>query len=228
MNRRGGPQVIPRPPGTTDGGPAPWAHLGAPAVSLAAIEVGLAQRGAARIAGAHPTTEHSRSAVLIPLYEVDGEPWVVLTRRSPNLRSHTHQVSFPGGRIDTTDHNGWAAALRESHEEIALDPALPRHIGELDSFVTGGSQSFISPFVAILPGRPRLTANEAEVEQILHVPVAELLLPEVFREELWMRDGRRLPITFFELYGDTIWGATAAILRQLLGIATGTEASPSW
>jgi 8-oxo-dGTP pyrophosphatase MutT (NUDIX family) len=222
---RGGPQFIPRPEAAHSGGLAPWANIGAATLTVRSIEAAFTERGVGRVNGTHPTAEHQRSAVLVPLYEADGDAWVVLTRRSPNLRSHTHEVSFPGGRIDAGDKDEWAAALRESQEEIALDPALPRRIGELDSFITGGSQSFVTPIVAVLPGFPELTASEAEVERILHVRLSELLLPEVFREELWERDGQQRPITFFELRGDTVWGATGAMLRQLLAIATGTDSS---
>ena len=65
-------------------------------------------------------------------------------------------------------------------------------------------------------------ANSAEVDAILHVPLAELLDPAVYREELWPLWGQDRSIFFFDLYGDTVWGATAAMLRQLLGILTGT------
>ena len=74
-----------------------------------------------------------------------------------------------------------------------------------------------------LPERPDLWPSEAEVERILHVPLTELLLPEVWREEIWTRAGFTRPITFFELHGDTVWGATGAMLRQLLAIVTGTD-----
>jgi hypothetical protein len=78
--------------------------------------------------------------------------------------------------------------------------------------------------VAVLPGPPvDLVASPDEVEAILLVPVSELLLDDVFREELWPIGELYRPITFFELEGDTVWGATAAMLRQLLAIATGTD-----
>ena len=165
------------------------------------------------------------SAVLIALYEEDNAPHVVLTRRSRNLRSHTWEVSFPGGRIDPEDRSPWAAAIREAQEEVALDPALPRFVSELDRFVTVGSGSLVHPMVAILDGRPDLTASPDEVEHILHVPLDELLLDEVWREELWPIRGTERAISFFELHGDTVWGATGAMLRQLLSIATGSGLS---
>ena len=67
--------------------------------------------------------------------------------------------------------------LKEAYEEINLDPALPKKIGTLESFITVGSKSFVTPIVATLDGRPKLEANPYEVEKILHVPLTELLLP---------------------------------------------------
>jgi len=159
----------------------------------------------------------------VPLYEVDGRATVVLTRRSPRLRSHSHEVSFPGGGHDpvVTDH--WATALREAEEEIGLDPMLPRRLGELDTRVTVGSRSWIHPYVAALDEPPDLVADRGEVELILHVPLDDLVGDDVFSEELWPIGGSLRVITFFELAGDTVWGATASMLRQLLCLALGVE-----
>lgn len=160
--------------------------------------------------------------MLVPLYETDGVTRVVLTRRSPHLRSHTWEVSFPGGRADDGE-SPWQTALREAHEEIALEPSLVRPIGELDRFVTVGSQSLVHPVVGALPARPELTPEPAEVDQILHVPLDELVLDGVFREELWPIGDALRPITFFELHGNTVWGATAAMIRQLLTLTLGVD-----
>ncbi|HEX7097442.1 MAG TPA: CoA pyrophosphatase [Acidimicrobiales bacterium] len=223
---RGGPQRIPRPPRWRPGRRAPWAHLPAAdrSVHLDEIERVLAERGPGRLRldRPPPTATTRRSAVLVPLYEQHGQTHVVLTRRSPQLRSHTWEVSFPGGRADDGE-SPWQTALREAHEEIALDPATVRPIGELDRFVTVGSRSLVHPVVGALPERPRLTPEPAEVDQILHVPLAELLADDVFREELWPIGDRERAITFFELHGNTVWGATAAMLRQLLTLALRVE-----
>ena len=161
------------------------------------------------------------SAVLAPLYEHDGQTYVILTRRSAALRVHSGEVSFPGGRQEPGEHLA-DTARREAAEEIGLDPAVVDIFGELDHLATMTSNSFIVPYVAALPGRPELRPNPAEVEAVLHVPLAELLDPAHFREELWNFLDAERPIWFFELVGDTVWGATAAMLRQLLGLATGT------
>jgi 8-oxo-dGTP pyrophosphatase MutT (NUDIX family) len=221
--------VIPRPLNARPGRPAPWAdlpearrHPRLDDVRAALLDAGPARRSERE----HMPGIDRASAVLAPLYEVDGELHVILTRRTWELRSHQGEVSFPGGRHDDTDPDLWFTALRESREEIALDTAAIEPLGQLDHLATVTSRSFIVPFVAALPpGRPATTANPAEVSAVLHVPVAELLDPAIFREELWTFPwAEDRPIFFFELFGDTVWGATGAMLRQLLGLATGTVA----
>jgi hypothetical protein len=95
---------------------------------------------------------------------------------------------------------------------------LPRRIGQLDPFTTVGSGSWVTPLVGALPGSPVLRASEDEVEHVLVVRLTDLLHPDIYREELWPIAGADRPVTFFDLVGDTIWGATAAMLRQLLTI----------
>ena len=141
---------------------------------------------------------------------------MVLTRRSSRLRSHTHQVSFPGGRIDRGE-TPVRAALREAQEEVGLDPATVEVFGQLSSLTTFANPAPITPFVAELRGRPVLRPNPAEVERAFTVPLVELTHPDVYSEELWtFPDGTEQPMSFFELPGDTVWGATARMLRELL------------
>lgn len=220
---RGGPQIIPRPADARLGGPPPWNHV--PEADRR-VDLDLLER---RLAAYRPrfvdrglASKGRTSAVLIPLYELDGEATVLLTRRSPALRSHTHEVAFPGGRHDDEDGDLVTTALREAQEEVALAPSSARIVGELDRFVTGGSGSMVHPFVARLDRPPTdLTPNPGEVEAILEVSLRELLLDEVWREEMWTRDASPAwPVTFFELPGDTVWGATGNMLRQLLTLAT--------
>jgi 8-oxo-dGTP pyrophosphatase MutT (NUDIX family) len=224
---RGGDQVIPRPLNARPGRPAPWAdlpeagrHLRLDDVRAALTDAGPPRRSERE----HMPGIDRASAVLAPLYEVDGDLHVILTRRTWELRSHQGEVSFPGGRHDDTDPDLWFTALREAREEITLDTTSIEPLGELDHLATVTSRSFIVPFVAALPpGRPPTTANPAEVSAVLHVPVAELLDPAIYREERWTFPwAEDRPIFFFELVGDTVWGATGAMLRQLLGLATGT------
>jgi len=222
---RGGAQLIPRPASWRLGGEAPWAHLPAESrqPSLAGVRDAFAAR-AARVAPRRSPLEGTgvrASAVLAPLFEQDGEVFVVLTRRAQHLRAHRGEVSFPGGGQDPGE-TLLDTARREAWEETGMDRDAIDVVGELDHLQTVMSSSFIVPFVGVLPGRPQLTANAAEVELILYVPLGELLADGVFREERWGLAPLDMTLTFFEIVGDTIWGATAAMLRNLLTIVTGT------
>ena len=219
---RGGSQHIPRPAGARLGGPAPWADFGERRRRPSLQQVRQAAAGVTPRFLPSPATVPPGSApsgVLVLLYEHEGEPWVVLTRRAWHLRHHAGEVSFPGGRREPGDADLWATALREASEETGLDPGTVRHAGRLDSFVTVGSRSLVCPFVATVDQRPELVPDPAEVDRVLHVPLSELTDPETWREEVWSLDtagGGERTMTFFELHGDTVWGATASVLRRLL------------
>ena len=161
------------------------------------------------------------SAVLVPLFE-DGGLHVVLTRRAWGLRTHRGEVSFPGGRVEAGESTH-DAALREAFEEVALEPSSVELAGELDHLTTVTRRAYIVPVLGLLGGRPQLTPNPGEVDEVLIVALAELLAPEVFREERWGTEEVHRPVYFFELVGDTVWGATAALLRQLLTLLLGID-----
>jgi 8-oxo-dGTP pyrophosphatase MutT (NUDIX family) len=166
------------------------------------------------------------SAVLAPLYDGEDGATVVLTRRARHLRAHRGEVSFPGGRQEPGE-DLWGTALREAWEEVRLDAAAVDCVGELDHLATVTSRSFIAPFVGVLPAPPQgLVPDPGEVDRILHVPLAELTAAGVYREEVWRRGDVERPIHFFELDGDTIWGATAAMLRNLLELVHGAAGAP--
>jgi 8-oxo-dGTP pyrophosphatase MutT (NUDIX family) len=114
---------------------------------------------------------------------------MVLTRRAEHLRTHTGEVSFPGGRLGTgeTPEEG---ALREAAEEVALEPTSVDLVGRLGERFTSSSGTTITPVVGILPSRPHLVANRSEVEHVFDVALSELLAEGVFREERWRVPGR--------------------------------------
>jgi 8-oxo-dGTP pyrophosphatase MutT (NUDIX family) len=156
--------------------------------------------------------------VLCALFDEDGQAHVVLTRRSLGLRSHTHQVSFPGGRLDRGEAP-LAAALREAEEEVGIDPSSVEVIGRLARMRTALNPAPITPFIAVLPGRPELRPNPAEVERAYTVALIELTAPDVYRQEVWtFPDGVERTMEFYELIGDSVWGATARMLTDLLDL----------
>jgi 8-oxo-dGTP pyrophosphatase MutT (NUDIX family) len=242
--------VIPRPAGWRPGGPPPWADL--PTARRASISLdrvlgaldAVGQRGRVPVdvgpdtiftappvlsdgdgpAGqAWPTRVNS--AVLVPLFEEDGEARLVLTRRSTDLRTHQGQVSFPGGRLDAGE-DATAAARREAHEEVGLDPSRVTTVGWLHPVMTMVSSSFIQPVLATLAARPHLVPSPAEVQRVFDVSLAELADVDIFHEERWRMAGRAIPgsaddsfpVWFFEVSGEMIWGATARMIYELLTV----------
>jgi 8-oxo-dGTP pyrophosphatase MutT (NUDIX family) len=213
---------IPRPADFRAGDPPPWAALDASdrVVDLAKARASLADRAPRPALTEAP--DDRPSAVLVPLFEEEGDLRVVLTLRNANLRSHAGQVSFPGGRMDPGE-DPITTALREAHEETALDPKRVEIIGELDHLRTVVSNSFIVPIVGVLDARPVLTPNPAEVDRIFDVSIAELMADGVYREERWGIPNVERVISFFEVEGETVWGATGTMLKNFLMLSLGLD-----
>jgi 8-oxo-dGTP pyrophosphatase MutT (NUDIX family) len=190
-------------------------------VSLDDVRAAMATMGPAKpwppaVPPAMVPFEGQPAAVLVPVFEEDGLARVILTRRSSRLRSHTGEVSFPGGRLDPGEAP-LAAALREASEEVGLVPDTVEILGQLEPLATLSSRSGITPFVGALPERPTLHPNPHEVEHAFDVTLAELLDEAIYREERWDTPwGNDRPVHFFDLPDDMVWGATARILHELL------------
>lgn len=162
----------------------------------------------------------ARAAVLVPVFEHAGEPHVLLTVRPGHLRRHAGQVSFPGGRIEEGEE-ARAAALREAEEEVGLPPAEVEVLGQLDETLVLASGFRLTPWVGVVPYPYPYVARPGEVEAILYVPVPALARPGVHRTEHRDAYGERHLVHFYDLPGLTVWGATARILHQLLGLWSG-------
>lgn len=154
------------------------------------------------------------AAVLLGLREAR-EPSLVLTVRTSHLPSHAGQVAFPGGGRDPQDADAVATALRESEEEIGLDRALVTPLGYLDNFETISGYR-ITPVVARIAPQAVLRASPAEVAEVFEVPLAFFLEPGNLRRYEMEYRGQRRDMVEFVHGGHRIWGATAAILLNLL------------
>jgi 8-oxo-dGTP pyrophosphatase MutT (NUDIX family) len=165
------------------------------------------------------------AAVLMPIFEEGGEARLVLTKRPETMPSHRGEIAFPGGKIEPgVDRDARDAALREAEEEIGLSPESVDVIAALPPIGTVAGGFLISPFVGIVDGRPAIHADSREVDRVFDVPLSELLADDVYREERWGpdHDGPEHSVVFFELEGETVWGATARILTAFLAHLVGT------
>ncbi|BFI95571.1 MAG: hypothetical protein RSP_10810 [Rhodanobacter sp.] len=160
------------------------------------------------------TAQRRQAAVLLALRE-GGEPRLVLTVRTDDLPSHAGQVALPGGRMEPGDADALATALRESEEEIGLDPSLVTPLGYLDNFETISGYR-ITPVVARIDEHAVLKAAPGEVAEVFEVPLAFFLDPANLRRYTMEFRGHRREMVEFVHGGHRIWGATAAILLNLL------------
>ena len=153
------------------------------------------------------------AAVLVAVVDRP-EPALLLTRRNDALRRHAGQIAFPGGRIDAEDDGPIAAALREAHEEVALDPAAVDVVGVFESYrtVTGYE---VTPVLGVIPPGLPLVPHDAEVADLFEVPLAFVLEPSNHIEHAvdWHGRTRR----YFEIVWNDrrIWGATAGMIVNL-------------
>ncbi len=143
-------------------------------------------------------------------------PSLLLTERSRDLSHHKGQISFPGGKIDPGDAGPRAAALREAHEEIGLDPDAVQIVGALDRIPTVGSSFVITPVIAVIAADAPLRPNPGEVERIIPMPLSAFTDPANEREKLYEVEGEQVAVPFFDVGSDVVWGATARIIRTLI------------
>jgi 8-oxo-dGTP pyrophosphatase MutT (NUDIX family) len=162
-----------------------------------------------------PLTSTRAAAVLVPLFERDGEVHVWLVRRPTSMRSHAGQVAFPGGKSDATDESLRATALRESHEELGIEPARVDVLGALDEVHTYVSGFTISPWVGWLAPETLVVPSASEVARAFAAPLRTFFEPP----------GGTPPFVGWQIEGELVWGATAAILRGFVAIVRDLAAS---
>jgi len=160
-----------------------------------------------------------RAAVILALFDYEGQTHLVFIRRATTLRSHSGEIAFPGGAVEATDGSLVIAALREAQEEIGLDPARVDVLGVLPPVFTSVSNFVITPVVAFLPQGPgQLHLQESEVTELILAPLQGLADPAIFHTEQWTRAGVTHTVYFYDYGSYHIWGATARMLNALLEV----------
>ena len=158
------------------------------------------------------------AAVLVLFVYPGDEPYLVFTKKTQTVPHHKGQFAFPGGVVETFDGSRVETALREAREEIGLDRDAVEVLGLFDDTPTNTSGFVITPVVGLYRGEPAFRADGREIEQVVSIPLSQLLDPACYREELWERSGARRPVVFFTCGEHVVWGATGRILRDLLDV----------
>lgn len=167
------------------------------------------------------------ASVLIAVVE-DACPYLWFTQRSSALKHHPGQISFPGGRVETSDYSAWAAALREADEEIGLDQAAVSRLGRLPSYATV-TGFVISPFVGWISSQASVRPDYGEVARLFPVPLAYAMEAAHYSARTIVRNGQDYTIYAIDFEDDHIWGATAGMLlglAQRVAMARGVPFQP--
>ena len=230
--RAGGAQKIPTPTTRRSGGAPAWSDHTVDFTFESVVKV-IQQHSIDGRAQITPRVDEKVSAVLALLAPGEFGAEVLLTRRSTKLSNHQGEISFPGGRVDEGE-SIVDAALRETHEEVGVHPQLVTVHSELSPLSTFVSRSYIVPVLATVLEKPELSMSSYEVDRALWVPLAELVRADTFSWEWWNFDRVEVPedrpMFFFHLDDETIWGATARMLHELLCVVHGVNNFdlPNW
>lgn len=155
-----------------------------------------------------------QAAVLVPLVQRASGINVIFTRRAEHLHDHAGQISFPGGRVEPGDENPVATAMRETYEEIGIEPRFVSPIGTQPSFLTS-THFVMTPIIGeLLPGFV-IRSDQDEVAEVFEVPLAVLLDPRMHcLHQATLPDGRQRCYFSITWQSYFIWGATAVLLRN--------------
>lgn len=168
-------------------------------------------------AGAPPDSIRHAAGLLLVFPDATDRPHIVLTVRADTLGRHGGQISLPGGVIEPGESYAHAA-LREAHEEIALDTGLVRVIGALTPIDIPVSGFRLHPIVGLSDQRPALAPADGEVARILLIAIDDLAAPGCVAEATREREGQRIEAPAFCVAGEEIWGATAMVLAEFLSL----------
>ena len=154
-----------------------------------------------------------RPAAVLMAVTDRAEPGILLTHRPDTMTSHPGQVAFPGGKLEP-EEDAVAAALREAHEELAIDPAQVRVVGAADSFVTGSGYR-LTPVLGLVPPDLPLRPDPREVADWFEAPLRFVLDQRNHRSKVGLFRGIERPYIEIEWQGHRIWGITASIIANL-------------
>ena len=153
------------------------------------------------------------ASILLLLYPIEGEWFFFLTKRSQDLEHHKGQISFPGGVVEKNESK-MNAAIRETNEEIGVDKDVIKIIGNLTPLYIPVSNFHILPYVGWTEEKPHTKVQDAEVKRVFSVSINDLILERNLKTKKDFFSNKSVKVPYFDLNGETVWGATSMILSE--------------
>ena len=163
-----------------------------------------------------------RAAVLILLYPFNNNWYFYLTKRTKTVEHHKGQISLPGGMLEKGE-SSQKAAIRETYEELGIEPQGINIIGPLTPFYIPVSGFNVFPFVGWIAKCPTLEIQSKEVSKVFAPSVSSLINPQNKKIKRSTMLGQKVEIPFFDLHNEMVWGATSMILSEFKSILEGIE-----
>jgi len=157
-----------------------------------------------------------KSAILVLIYPHESEIKTVLIQRPTYEGVHSGQIAFPGGKFEETDIHLKNTALRETKEEIGVEPTQIEIIGNLSNVYINPSNFLVTPFIGCIATQPHFIANSREVEKIIETNLLQLNHPERKGiKNITHSSGYKIKSPYYDIEGHTVWGATAMMISEL-------------
>ena len=153
------------------------------------------------------------ASILLLLYPLEGEWFFFLTKRSQDVERHKGQISFPGGVVEKNESK-MNAAIRETNEEIGVDKDVIKIIGNLTPLYIPVSNFHILPYVGWTEEKPHTKVQDAEVKRVFSVSINDLILERNLKTKKDFFSNKSVKVPYFDLNGETVWGATSMILSE--------------
>lgn len=162
---------------------------------------------------------HKKSAVLILFYSENGSTKLVMIKRATDDSVHSGQIAFPGGKFETKDKILSETALRETQEEVGINPEDINVIGQLSTLYIPPSNYDVHPYIAFMSQKPEMKKNNNEVEKIIEIDLKDLQAPEnLTHKTINHRLGKLMNVPCYFVQNEIIWGASAMIISELLEV----------
>ncbi|MDQ2179305.1 CoA pyrophosphatase [Marinifilum sp. D714] len=155
------------------------------------------------------------SSVLLLFYPKDGQLYLPFIKRTSGNTSHSGQISLPGGKYEETDSNRTVTAIRETNEELGVDCKKIKILGFLTELYIPVSNFMVLPVLGYCKQRPEFQMNPFEVEEVIEMPVQQLLSKENILKFSFTKNDLTINAPYFNAKGHKVWGATAMILSEL-------------